>query len=187
MQPLAPLNLPNTPPPPLRRLLEEILILLKRPPSTFGTVHPTPPARECVRDAEDEEEPVGEVVEHDGREECDGEVGEAPDDNRDGGALAAAGGGVYLGGHKPGRDEPADAEDGGGEVEDDDAGEAGGEEGNVEGGFVHGEAAEDGQDAKADCHAVSSAMVIQYSWPRAIVPASQTRLSPSASVGRSDQ
>jgi hypothetical protein len=50
--------------------------------------------------------------------------------------LSTASGGVYLCGDKPGRDEPADAESGRGEVEDDNARNSGGEEGNVEVGFV---------------------------------------------------
>jgi hypothetical protein len=67
MQPLALLDLPDTPLPLLRRLLEEVLVLLKRSSTAFRTVHPTPPASEGVRDAEDKEEPVFQVVEHDGR------------------------------------------------------------------------------------------------------------------------
>ena len=65
--------------------------------------------------------------------ERDREVGKAPDDDGDGSAFCAAGGGIDLGGDELGWDEPADAEDGGGEVQDDDAGDACGEEGDMEG------------------------------------------------------
>jgi hypothetical protein len=150
MQPLAPLDLPDTPPAPLRRLLEEVLVLLKRPSAALGTVHPTPPACEGIRDAKDEEQPVFEVVEYDGREERDGEVCKAPDDDGDSGALGPAGGGVDFGGDEPGRDKPADAEDACGEVEDDDAGDAGREKGDVKVGSVGCEATENRENAKAD-------------------------------------
>jgi hypothetical protein len=64
--------------------------------------------------------------------------------------LGSAGGGVDFGGDKPRRNEPADAEDGCGEVEDDDAGNAGGEERDVEVGPVCCETTEEGEDAKGD-------------------------------------
>ena len=150
MQPLALFHLLDSPPALLRRLFEEVLILLKRPSPALRTVHPAPPAGEGVRDTKDEEEPVEEIVEHDGRDERDGEVGEAPDDDGDGGALCAAGGGVDLGGDEPGRNQPADAKDGCGEVEDDDAGDAGRKERDMERGFVCCEATKDGQNAKTD-------------------------------------
>ena len=64
--------------------------------------------------------------------------------------MGPTSGGVDFGGDEPGRDEPADTEDGCGEVEGDDAGDAGGEEGDVEVGFMCCETAEEGEDAKGD-------------------------------------
>ena len=79
MQPLALLDLGDAPAAALGGLLEEILVLLERAPAALRAVGPAPPAGEGVGGAEDEEEPVGEVVEPDGRQERDGEVGQAPD------------------------------------------------------------------------------------------------------------
>ena len=64
--------------------------------------------------------------------------------------MGSAGGGVDFGGDEPGRDEPTDAEDSCGEVEDGDARNAGGEERDVEVGIVGCEATEEGEDAKGD-------------------------------------
>jgi hypothetical protein len=94
---------------------------------------------------------VLEVIEHDGRDECHGEVCKAPGHHGDSGALGSASGWVDFCGDEPRGDEPADAEDGGGEVEDDDARNSGREQGDVEVGFVGCEAAEDCENAKADC------------------------------------
>ena len=142
-QPLPTADFLHAPTAPLRRLLEELLVLLKRAASALGTVPTGPPGGESVGDGEDEEEPVSQVVEADGGEQGDGEVGDAPDDDGDGGALGAGGGGVDLGGHEPGGHEPADAEGRGGEVEDDDAGDAGGEVWDVQRVRIVGEPAEE--------------------------------------------
>jgi hypothetical protein len=79
------------------------------------------------------------------------EVRKARDHDGDGGALGLAGGGVGFGGGEPGRDEPADAEDGCREVEDDNARNIGGEERDVEVGFVCCETAKEDKDTKGDC------------------------------------
>jgi hypothetical protein len=96
--PLALLNSPNPPTPSLPRLLKELQVLIKRPPSSLRHVHIRPGSGEQVCGAEDGEELVAEVVEEDGRQEGDGEVGQAPDYHADGGALGAGGCGVDFGG-----------------------------------------------------------------------------------------
>lgn len=141
IQPLPTLDSLHLPPALLARLGKEILILLETPPPTLGTIHPGPPTGKRVREREHQEQPVLEIVEADGRQQRDGEIGKAPDDDGDGGALGARAGGVDLGGDEPGWDEPADAEGGGGEEEDYHAGDAGGEGGDVQLGVVRSEAA----------------------------------------------
>jgi hypothetical protein len=64
--------------------------------------------------------------------------------------LDSTGGGVDSGGDEPGRDKLANAEDGCGEAEDGDAGDAGGEGRDVKVGFVCCETAEGGEDAKGN-------------------------------------
>ena len=150
MQILAPLHPSHNPTPPLGSLLKEILVLLKRPPATLGHIHPAPPARERVRDAEDDEEPVFQVVEHERCEQRHRKVREAPDDDADGGALRAAHGGVDLRGHEPRGDEPADAEDGGCKVEDYGPGDGGGQHGYADFLAVHGQPAKHSKQAEGN-------------------------------------
>lgn len=150
MQPVSAFDILDPPTAPGLGLGEEVLVLLEAPAPTLGDVHPGPPAGEGIGGGEHEEEPVTEVVEADRGEQGDGEVCQAPEDDGDCGALGAGGGGVDLGGDEPGWDEPADAERGGGEEEDDGAGDADGGQGEVQPGAVRGEAAEDGEDEEGD-------------------------------------
>lgn len=62
--------------------------------------------------------------------------------------MGSTGRGVDFHRDEPGRDKPADAEDGCGEAEDGDAGDAGGEERDVEVGFACYETTEGGEHAK---------------------------------------
>lgn len=73
--PLATLDLPDTPRAFLPRFLEKLQVLLETPAPAFGHVDESPETREEVRACEDGEERVAEVVEEDGREQRDGEVG----------------------------------------------------------------------------------------------------------------
>lgn len=116
--PLPLTHLPNPPRPLVPRLLKELQILIEAPAARLRHVHVRPHAREQVRRRENGEQLVGEVVEEDRGEERDGEVGEAPDDDADGGALGAGGGGVDFGGDEPRGREPRYAEGGGCEEED---------------------------------------------------------------------
>lgn len=73
--PLPALDLPYTPRAFLPRSLEKVQILLETPAPAFGHVDESPETREEIRASEDGEERIAEVVEEDGREQCDGEVG----------------------------------------------------------------------------------------------------------------
>lgn len=93
-------DLPDLPGAILHGIVKESLVLLKASTTALGQIRPRPKTGNGIRSGEDEEEPVAQVVEHDGRQEGDGEVGEAPDDNADGGGLSASGGRIDLCGNQ---------------------------------------------------------------------------------------
>jgi len=115
--PLSLTNLRNPPSPLLFRLLKELQVLIEAASTSLRHVEEGPHAGEQVCGGEDGEELVGQVVEEDGREERDSEVGEAPDDDADGGALGTGGCWVDFGGDEPGGCEPGYAEGCGGDEE----------------------------------------------------------------------
>lgn len=96
-QPLPPPHPTYPPTTLLLRLLKKLLILLKRPPTRLRLIQIRIHPRKDVCKGEDEEKPASEVVEEDGGDEGYGEVGEAPDDDGDGGAEGAGGGWVDFG------------------------------------------------------------------------------------------
>ena len=147
---LPTIHLPHLPRRGLLRILEELLVLLETPPAALGTIRPRPHAGESVRQREDEKDVVLEVIEHDGRGEGDGEIGEAPDDDADGGALGAGSGGVDLGRDEPDGGQPADTEGAGGDEEGDDARDGDGVDVEAEVAAVHGEAGEEGEQEETD-------------------------------------
>lgn len=81
----------NSPSASLLGFFEEDLVVLKAATTRFGLVEVSPDSSEHVREAKHEEEPVVEVVEKNGRQESNGKVGQAPDDNADGSALSSCG------------------------------------------------------------------------------------------------
>ncbi|ROW04554.1 hypothetical protein VMCG_05117 [Cytospora schulzeri] len=101
----------------LVRVLEELLVVLEAAAAALGQVQVRPDAGDGVGGGEDEEDPVLEVVEQDGAEQGDGEVGEAPDHDGDGGRLGTRRRGVDLGRDEPDGGQPADAEGAGGDEE----------------------------------------------------------------------
>ena len=103
--------------------------------------YPSPHASKGVGRGEDEEDPVVEVVEEDGRQESHGEVSNAPDDDRDRRALGPGGGWEDFGRNEPRLRQPADAKCGGGDVEDYDSGDRERERGDAN--VLHHQAAED--------------------------------------------
>lgn len=70
---------------------EEDLVVFEAAATGFGLVEVSPDSCEHVRECEDEEEPVVEVVEEDGCQEGDGKVGQTPNDDTDGSALSSGG------------------------------------------------------------------------------------------------
>lgn len=72
--------------------------------------YPSPPSGEEIRNGEDEEEPIFEIVEPDWSKECDSEVGETPYHDGNCGALSARRRWVDFRGDQPDLGEPADAE-----------------------------------------------------------------------------
>lgn len=131
-------------------VVEELLVLLKGAVPALGTVQVGPEAGQGIGAGKDEEQVELEVVEADGRQQGDGEVGQAPDDDADGGALRARRRRVDLGRDQPGRHQPADAKHRRREVEDHDAGDAGREERDGQGRAVVRQAAEDRERAERD-------------------------------------
>lgn len=99
---LSLLHLLHTPSTRLLSLLEKLLVLLKSSATSFWRVEVRPHAGEQVCAGEDEVDPEFEVVEHERGYESDGEVGEAPDDYRDGSALGSCGCGVNFRRDEPG-------------------------------------------------------------------------------------
>lgn len=81
----------NSPSAGLLGFFEEDLVVFKAATARFGLVEVSPDSGEHVREAEDEEEPVVEVVKKDGCQKSDGKIGQAPDDNADGSALSSGG------------------------------------------------------------------------------------------------
>lgn len=81
-------------------LFEEHLVLLEAATARFGLVEVGPDSGEHVCEAEDEEEPVVEVVEEDGCQKSHGKVGQAPHNDADGSALGSCGGRKDLRGNQ---------------------------------------------------------------------------------------
>ena len=77
--------------------VEELLVLFEAAAATLGLVEVGPHSGEEIRRAEDQEQPVVEIVKHDRREQSHGKVGNAPDDNANGCALSTSGRGKDLG------------------------------------------------------------------------------------------
>lgn len=109
LQPVAFRNPAHAPCLSFTRLLEELLVVVEAPATSLGEVKPRPQPGDSVGGREYEEYEVRQVVEHDGCQECDCEVGDAPDNDGDGGSLGARGGGEDFSGNQPDCCEPADA------------------------------------------------------------------------------
>lgn len=115
--PLSTPNLPNPPRALLPRLLKELQVLLEPAPARLRHVDLRHDARDQIRARENRKQPVRQRVEEDGRQQCHGEVRQAPGDHADGCALGARRRGVDFGRDQPGWHEPGYAEGCGGEVE----------------------------------------------------------------------
>lgn len=122
--------------------LEEVLILLKRAVPTLGTEQVRQDARNSICGREDQQQEVLEVVEPDRRQQRDGEVRQAPDDDRDGGALGPCRRREDLRRDQPWWHQPADPEDRRRQVQDCDAWDAGREQGDGQPFLVVREAAD---------------------------------------------
>lgn len=147
--PLALAHLSNAPTALLLSRIEKLLILIETAPPTLGRIQPRPHAGEDIGGCEHEKDPVFQVVEEDGRQQGDGEVGQAPDYDGHGGALGARRGRVDFGGDQPDGGEPADAEGTGGDEERHDPRDGNGGDGDVQRGVVFNEAAEEGEEQEA--------------------------------------
>lgn len=79
----------NSPGASLLCLFEEDLVVFEATTSGFRLVEVSPDSGEHVRETENKEEPVLEVVEQDGCQKSDGKVGQAPDDNADSSTLGS--------------------------------------------------------------------------------------------------
>jgi len=81
----------NSPSASLLGFFEEDLVVFEAATTGLGLVEVSPDSGEHVRECEDEEEPVVEVVEEDGRQKGNGKVGQPPNDDADGSTLGSCG------------------------------------------------------------------------------------------------
>lgn len=109
-------------------LLEEFLVLLECAVPALWTVQIGQDPSYGVGGGKDKQQEVLEVVEPDGRQKGDGEIRQAPDDDRDGGPLGSRCRREDFGRDQSWWDEPADPKDCSRRVQDDDAGYACGEQ-----------------------------------------------------------
>lgn len=89
-------------------LFEELLIVVKASATGLRKVQISPQTSEGVRPSEYQEDEVGQVVEHDGRQEGNAEVGDSPDDDGYGCALGSCCCREDLSGDQPDRGQPPD-------------------------------------------------------------------------------
>ena len=137
--------------------VEELLVLFEGPAARFRAVEVRPHARDGVCRGEDEEDPVVQVVEEDRREKRDGEVGQTPDDDADGGPLRTSGGGKDFGRDQPDGGEPANAEGPCSDEQADDAWDRDAFSGQARDAVgVHRQASEQGEQEEADCESTGA-------------------------------
>lgn len=91
-------------------LFEELLVVIKASATSLRKIQISPHTSEGVRSSKYQENEVGQVVEHDGRQEGNTEIGNAPDDDGYGSALGSCCRWEDFGRDQPDGRQPADTE-----------------------------------------------------------------------------